>query len=421
MNPCMSNTNHTSMRKTLKICSLAALALLLQSCVNDVTPPEDIEVLKDGQIVFALPDFNAAVTENADTKTYYDGSKLVWSANDTIGIIPGSGSLIYFTGIGGSENVTFDGGGWKLKASTQYTSFYPFIDDMYLDKTAVKYSVEGQSQQTNNTRVHDGYDCLYSKATTTEGSAVNFSFTRLCICLGFQVTPPSGTYTRIDICATEDIIPLEATVDLTADSPALTTTRSGNKLSLALGNIAVDGSTQINAYMMAIPCDWKDKTLTINLVTSDGKVYSYSTTPGVKFDTPNTPYIMQLSAGSEFPNSAFLSQTEYGLYSFSGNTATAIFQYAAGDQISRFIRPELCEFRIGNPFSGKFMAFTMIPGSDDTHKTLEIYAPYKHTGAASDYTTYSGIYENAEVLYHDGDLYYLRKDNLGFIVKYTEL
>ena len=408
------------MREVLKICGIAAFALLIQACVSDLTAPEDAKMLKDGQIEFALPAFNLE-SEDAGTKTCFNGSELVWSATDTVGIIPPSGSLIYFTGLGGGDDVTFDGGGWMLKASTQYTSFYPFVYDMLLDKTALKYSVEGQTQKAVDTRVHDGYDCLYSKATTTQGRAVTFNFSRLCICLDFKMTPPAGTYARLDICAGDDIIPLEATCDLTQDAPSLVITRSGSVLSLALNNFEVDGLTEIHAYMMAIPCDWQGKTITVKLVSSEGREYDYSKTPSRAYDTPNTLYTLQLSSPEEVPDAAFLNQKKYGLYDLSDSVPSAIFQYAAGDQISRFIRPELCEFRIGNPFSGKFMAFTVVPGSDAAHKTLEMYAPYDPS-ATPGYTSYSGqIYEDAEVLCHAGDLYYLKKGDLGFIVKYTEL
>ena len=412
------------MRKSLAtICSIATFALLLQGCAEDVAPLQSTtSSLKDGQVAFTLPDFNSESGDVA-TKTYHNGTKLVWSATDTVGIVPPAGSLIYFTGVGGGESITFDGGGWKLKPETEYTSFYPFVDDMYLDKTAVKYCVEGQSQQRSGARVHDGYDCLYSKATTSDGNSVSFVFTRLCIAFYFKVTPAAGTYTRLDICADDDIIPLEATFDLTAASPSLSATRKGKVLSLALDSLAVDGSTAISAYMTAIPCNWSGKALTIKLVTSEGREYAYSKTPSAAYSSPNTLYEIQLSDPTEVENAAFLNQTKYVLYDLSSGVPSAIFQYAEGDQISRYIRPELCEFRIGNPFSGKFMAFTIVPGSSgELYKTLEIYAPYKFAASTSDYTTYSGqTYENAQVLSHSGDRYYLKKDNLGFIVKYTEL
>ena len=409
------------MRKISKIFGIASFVLLLlQACASEALPMEEENALKDGQIEFVLPPFNAE-GDNSDTKTYYDGSKLVWSATDTIGIIPASGSPIYFTNLDEDDKVTFDGGGWKLKASTQYTSFYPFVYDMLLDVTALRYSVEGQSQQAPNQRVHDGYDCLWSKATTTDGSAVTFAFSRLCICLDFQVTPPAGVYTRLDICADEDIIPLEAACNLTLENPSLGASLYGRTLSLALNNFEVDGSTQIHAYLMAIPCDWQGKAITVKLVSSEGREYDYAKTPSRAYDAPNTLYTLQLDNPEEVPNAAFLSQTKYGLYDLSGSAPSAIFQYAAGDQISRYIRPEFCEFRIGNPFTGKFMAFSVVPGSDASHKTLETYAPFDPSSNTG-YTSYSGqTYEDAQVLYSDGEKYYLKKDNLGFIVKYTEL
>ena len=413
------------MRKTLKICGFVTFALLLQSCVGFVTPPPEVEVLEDGQIAFILPDFNIA-GETPDTKTYYNGSKLVWSETDTVGIVPPTGSLIYFSlkGRDQSDDITFDGGGWQLKPSTLYTSFYPFIDDMHLDMTAVRYCVEGQHQDTMNVRRHDGYDCLYSKATTTDGSAVSFSFTRLCICLDFQVTPPKGTYTRMDICADEDIIPLEATFDLTQDTPALGATRLGKTLSLALNSFELGGSQQIHVYLTAIPCDWRSKPLTIKFVTSEGREYAYSKTPSQAYNVPNTLYTLELDSCTEVADAVFKGLTQYGLYNLSGTTPSAIFQYAEGDQISRFIRPELCEFRIGNPSSGKFMAFVMTPGSADTLKDIEIYAPYKHDGAAVDYTSYNGdVFTDVEVIKQEGDIFHLKETSskLGFIVKYTEI
>jgi hypothetical protein len=58
----------------------------------------------------------------------------VWEATDTVGIYPGRGSQVYFNiedGVG-SNVVSFTGGDWALKQNATYTSYYPFVGDIYL-------------------------------------------------------------------------------------------------------------------------------------------------------------------------------------------------------------------------------------------------------------------------------------------------
>ena len=84
------------MKCLFRIVPLAVLALACMSCVDDIKEKgEDVTAEASVQVVLPqLLDGNAL----PDTKTVWSDSKnkLVWSQNDTIGVIPSSGSPIYF-------------------------------------------------------------------------------------------------------------------------------------------------------------------------------------------------------------------------------------------------------------------------------------------------------------------------------------
>ena len=63
----------------------------------------------------------------------------VWSSTDTVGIFPDAGSQIYFSMAGGAGQTSakFDGGGWALKKGSGYYSYFPFVPDFYIDKSAI--------------------------------------------------------------------------------------------------------------------------------------------------------------------------------------------------------------------------------------------------------------------------------------------
>ena len=100
----------------------AAIAAFASCQIEDPFIIEDTPVFEKS-LVFSASDFKS--DETLDTRTdIAPGGGFLWSANDTVGIFPNSGSQVYFamTSGAGAGSATFDGGGWDFKPSAVYRS-----------------------------------------------------------------------------------------------------------------------------------------------------------------------------------------------------------------------------------------------------------------------------------------------------------
>ena len=122
----------------------------------------------DKTITFSVSDFE--INDPFETRTsIQSGNKFIWTANDTVGIFPNTGSQVFFemTSGAGANTATFDGGGWDFKPSAVYRSYYPLVGEFYLDQTNIPVSYEGQRQVGNdNTERIGPYDFMYTPATS---------------------------------------------------------------------------------------------------------------------------------------------------------------------------------------------------------------------------------------------------------------
>ena len=147
------------MRKVIvMIVALAAFMPVLDGCGKEGDSGKEEPSVE--RVTFSVCDFTVVDDgETGPTRTGFiehsDGRlEYFWSARDTVGIFPSSGSQVFFVieGAGGTSNADFDGGGWAFKVSSKYFSYYPFIGDIYLDRSDIPVSYVGQKQRGSEER-----------------------------------------------------------------------------------------------------------------------------------------------------------------------------------------------------------------------------------------------------------------------------
>lgn len=261
----------------MKSASLIIIAQLFAICACSRVEMSGGQV---STVSFSADRLVPGVFDVPQTKVEIDGSSILWTASDTLGIFPGTGAQVYFnTTTAGSTSTVFDGGGWCFKNDAQYYSYSPFIGNIYLDRHHIPVSYTGQVQDgVDDTDV--GECCfMYTDATSAESESLHFQYHQLGCVLRVRVTLPAGTYTRLAVTAPSDAFVLDGWYDLMAAAPAITPDRMGNQLSIALDNITLASETQIAVYMMTAPVDLKGTEITVSVLNTDRTEYQQKKTP----------------------------------------------------------------------------------------------------------------------------------------------
>ena len=292
----------------LGLCSLLA-------CTNDVE--EVAPVLDVQQVTMTASDFEWATPSPRTTVNVSpEGVDFNWAENDTVGIFPNEGRQVDFPiveGAGvGSNSAAFTGGGWALKASSNYAAYYPMQGKFYLDKTAIPVSYEGQTQNGNASTAHLGkYDYMAAVATTPTEGKVNFEFKHLGCLIELNLTLPKGDYALARLSGE---YPLQGTVDLTSPAIAITSVQTGS-LDIKLENISVTSAEEnVKIYFMCAPVDLTGTTVHLDLSSSEplkfefeggnwlaGKAYSVA--PVIKEDSEKSKWVdLGLTSGLLWAN-----------------------------------------------------------------------------------------------------------------------
>ena len=261
--------------KTIKLFIASLLALsVLGSCSddNDMFHGDNTS----GEYIFTVNNFKRA----ADSRTAIvlpdndiDPADFVWTAGDTIGVTPNEGAQAYFVISGGeqSNKAAFSGGAWALKPSESinYAAYYPFIGDIYLDRTKVPVEYTGQRY----IRATDGnltslaaYDFMAAKPEVASSSSkVNFNFEHLNSLVEVQFSlPDAGAIKSLKLTAEESIFPTKGRFDLTADEIAITTDEESKSktFTVEVEGLSVDKNEVVSVFFMLAPTDISGKTLT---------------------------------------------------------------------------------------------------------------------------------------------------------------
>ena len=262
----------------MKLKTIGALlsAIALVSCsveplVEDLQEPSgDFE-----RVIISAHNFVWA--DNPSTRTSLtisetDGAVFAWAAGDIVGIYPDVGTQVRFPiveGIGQDTQVAkFTGGGWAVKGAHKYMAYYPFIPDMDLDKTAVPVDYTGQIQDGNASTTHlSPFDYMAAAASAPSDGEISFDFAHLGSLLMLNlVVPKVGEYTTLTLTCNGVPFATKGTVDITAETPAITPTDWSNEFVIQLNNLTTTQANEdVVIFAMIPPVDMSEQTITVNL------------------------------------------------------------------------------------------------------------------------------------------------------------
>ena len=260
--------------------ALLSLTVLMAACSADMqegaTP--DSRPLK---LSFTIDSYVG--DEDAETRTSLDaGNHLLWSEGDTVGIYPDKGGQVYFEMADGAGafSASFDGGGWAFKTSSKYYSYYPFIGDIYLDRTHIPVSFVGQVQTGMDATSHIGaFAPLYTFASTANEGSLSFNYHHLGSIIRPRVTLPAGIYTKLAVTAPTEVFITSAYYDLTSESPTLIPVTRSNQLTIDLNGFVLNEEKQFLVYLMSAPVDLAGTEITVSVLDSEMNEYQFKKTP----------------------------------------------------------------------------------------------------------------------------------------------
>ena len=265
---------------------VAAMVPLAFSC-QDAKLPNAVDDNTPIKVVFdfpTIPEVDEPLTRVsvAPTGTGYNYN---WEAVDTVGIFPNTGSQVFFsmaTGVG-TNNVQFDGGAWWLRLESQYSSYYPFVGDMYLESDRIPVDFTGQSQ--TGTSTFDGASFfLAAPSSTVVNGELHFTYQMLNTLFRIEATLPVGTYTKMTMSLNEPLFVKEGYYDLSSQTPSIVAERRMKTLDVALTNFTVSSaSTPVSVYVTQAPIDLTGKTVTVSFESSDGCTYSCQVNPSRQY------------------------------------------------------------------------------------------------------------------------------------------
>ena len=282
--PAEKTDGTTNMKRIL---SLALLLSTIISCNENLSTELDTPEVADNKeydkVTMIIPPLSFDDDEPM-TKINLDltSLKYLWAEKDSVGIFPDLGSQIYFSmaeGVGQSI-ATFDGGGWALKRTSSYYSYFPFVADYYIDKEAIPISYIGQSQDGNGnlSNASLGNHCfMVAKGVADEATGnLMFTYDRLQMPFMFVIPVEAGTYTSLDICALEEVIATSGTMNAISLDKIIHNAVYDDHLEICLKNITFDGPSTLIVTALLPPFDIYGKQFTFNLTKTDGSIVTSS-------------------------------------------------------------------------------------------------------------------------------------------------
>ena len=242
----------------------AAFAMLtLNACTNE-TQEVAAESKPEGtskEVMFIANNFVA--DGGVEARTLIEDGKFAWAEGDTIGILPDEGSQVYFKINNISETeankAKFTGGAWGLKADNNYAAYYPFIQDIMLNREAVPVDYFAQTYSARQDgKVSLAHDYMAAMPVTREDGGLNFQFKHLGALVEVQFTLPegeSGAIKQLALSADEAIFPLQGTFDLTADAVAITPAEGKEAYTVRVNveNLTAEAGKPVSVFFMMPP------------------------------------------------------------------------------------------------------------------------------------------------------------------------
>ena len=268
----------------MKIRHLLFGLLGLTACTSDLEEQPATSELES--ITMSAKDFEYENDKQGRTsfEISNSGAGFTWAANDVVGICPSEGAQLAFpmTEGAGTKTATFTGGGWALMPSAKYMAYYPAIDRMFVDKTAIPVSFENQTQTGVSSTAHLGQcDFMAAAGNTPSSGNVFFNFEHLGSLVEMTITlPRATTYTKVMVsCEEAPVFTTEGKIDLTAAQPTITTVTPSKSFTINLNNFTTTEANQaVKVYFMAAPVNLNVKTVTVDVTSQDSYIYSGSFT-----------------------------------------------------------------------------------------------------------------------------------------------
>ena len=279
-----------------------------------------------------------------------DKLKFVWVEGDRIGILPDEGSQVYFTidaQAAGGTQASFDGGAWALKANHQYDAYFPFIEDIMLDRTAVPVDYTNQQQTGNNSMAHLGaHDYLAAQGTTNGQGGVNYTFQRMgaVAILNFTV-PNAGTELKnVTLKANDAYFTTKGKLDM--GDLTIKNMETAESITVTVNHTTQTANEEVTVYFMCYPDQLEGKNLNVEVDCGENTEPLYFTTEGKNMvagdgyvlNTQPIPYLT-FSAASE--QTMILKQVRYTLdesieYSVNGGEWQKFEQDVVDNQTTTF-------------------------------------------------------------------------------------
>lgn len=268
--------NSRNMKSTFRVAVLAFVILSVGLSCNKADMPVR-------SVVFKIDPYQQNYDDGPLTRTsIINNGTFIWAEGDTVGIYPNSGSQVFFAmeSEAGASSAKFDGGGWAFKPSAVYYSYYPFIGDIYLDRTHIPVRFVGQKQTSISDVEHIGpFDYMYTLPSSASNGEVSFTYKHLCCIIRPLVTLPAGTWTKLAITAPSKVFATKGYFDLTAVSPEIVPTATSEQIQIDLEGITLTEQTSFMIYVLSAPVDLKGKEIIVSVRNSLGQEFQCKKTP----------------------------------------------------------------------------------------------------------------------------------------------
>lgn len=231
--------------------------------------------------------------------------KFIWAEGDTVGIYPNQGAQVFFVV---EPNVSagtavFDGGGWSFRQDNTYSCYYPFIGDIYLNRTNIPVSFTGQKQTGISGIAHVGsHHYMYTDPTSAVNGMLNFGLHHLGCIIRPKLTLPAGTYTKLAITAPSNVFVKNGHYDLSSGTCAIVGDEFSNQIQIDLENITLTEKTTFRVYLSSAPVNLKGVELTVSVLDSKKKELQCKKTPSANY-TAGTLAGLTCSTWTEVPQS----------------------------------------------------------------------------------------------------------------------
>lgn len=206
----------------------------------------------------------------------------VWSSTDTVGIFPDAGSQIYFSMAGGAGQTSakFDGGGWALKKGSGYYSYFPFVPDFYIDKSAIPITFIGQKQIGNGDpgRAYLGNYCyMVAKGVSDEATgSLYFNYERVGVLFRMRIPVQAGTYTSLTLRVEGNKLAEKGTIDAVDIDKVIHDASYTDHITLELEDLTMQTDGTLVGFLMLPPFNMLGSQVSFDLTKSDGTIVTSS-------------------------------------------------------------------------------------------------------------------------------------------------